>query len=979
MREDAGLSEAVGREVSAGVVADYAAWLRGATGCEVRDDAVGRALYATDASIYEIEPLVVVIPRTEEDLAAAARGALERKLPILPRGAGTSLAGQAVGRAVVIDASKYLTRIRRLDPDARTVRVQPGVVLEQLNQAAGKHGLMFGPDVATANRATLGGMVGNNSAGTRSIRHGMTVDHVRSLRVFLADGTETRLASVPREELPRLARGTGVAGRCYRELPGLIDRHGGAIRAAFPPLKRRVGGYNLDRMLDSDRFDPAKLVVGSEGTLAVVAEADLDLVEVPRAKALAVLQFDDLFATAEAVPAVLETDPSAVELMDKLLLDLSGQSLLYRHKRWFLRGDPAGLLIVEYSGNAMAEVDAARERLEGLLTGGRVRCQSVWVDDPAKQAEVWEFRKAGLPLLMGMPGRRKPVSFVEDGAVDPARLGEYVRRFDQIVRGHGTEAAYHAHASVGLLHLRPLIDLKDAADVARMADIQRDVCELVLELGGTMSAEHGDGLARSHLNRRIFGDEVYGLFQRVKRLFDPEHLLNPGKIVDAPAMTENLRLGPDYAAALLPTVLDFDDQGGFAEAIELCNGAGVCRKRLSGTMCPSYMVTDEEEHSTRGRANALREAIAGHLPAGAFHSPRVKEVMDLCLSCKACKSECPSNVDLARIKSEWSHQVHQIEGTPLRDLVFGHVAAVNRWGSRLAPIANRLTGLPVVRWINEKLLGIDRRRRLPRFASTTFVQWFRERTVAEDRATRGSVALFPDCFCNYNEPEIGIAAVRVLEACGFEVVVPEAICCGRAMISRGLLTDAKAQAEANLRSLSPLVDRGIHVVGLEPSCILTFRDEYQAFRLGEPARRLADRSLMIDEFLVEHAAARLPELRLPESRAMLHGHCHQKSLAGTSATEMLLGRIDGLELTVPDCGCCGMAGSFGYAREHYDVSMAIAERALLPAVRSAPPDAHILAPGTSCRHQIRDGTGRDARHPIELVADAMADGPAPGA
>jgi FAD/FMN-containing dehydrogenase/Fe-S oxidoreductase len=952
---------------------DYVSALEGQTSCEVRRDRTSRAIYATDASIFRIAPLLVVLPRAIDDLVAAVRMALERDLPILLRGGGTSLAGQTVGEAVVIDASRYLHAIHEIDADARTARVQPGVVLDQLNQATGRHGLMFAPDVATSSRATLGGMIANNSSGARSIRYGTTIDHVLSLRCILSDKTEATFAPIQRRLLSKQADGPGVEAACYRVIPELVSRHAEEIRQRYPKILRRVGGYNLDRLLSSDRFNLADLIVGSEGTLAVVTEATLRLTPRPKNTILSVLHFKDIFAAADAMGRVLETNPMSVELLDKFLLDLTKQSLLYRHKRWFLQGDPGAVLVIEYADDDRDVVESAVGELTAMSDSGKLGYTCVRIDDPDRQADVWAVRKSGLPLLLGLPGRRKPATFVEDGAVDPSRLGEFVRRFEKIVRSRGSEAAYYGHASVGLLHIRPLIDLKDCEDIERMAAIQREVCDLILELGGSMSGEHGDGLLRSHLNRHIFGDELYEAFRKVKQTFDPRGLLNPGKIVDAPPMTSHHRFGSDYSAKSVSTLMDFQNQGGFAEAIELCNGSGVCRKRLTGTMCPSYMATMDEDHSTRGRANALREALSGKLPEGGPDGDRINEVMDLCLSCKACKSECPSNVDMAKIKSEWLYQKHLAAGAPLRDRLFGNVASVNRWGSRLSPLSNLLAGSAPVRLLNELCFGVDRRRRLPRFASETLFQWFKANrpTTPPLETDRRRVALFADCFCNYNEPTIAKSAVKVLEACGFDVTVPRPICCGRAAISRGLLDDARQLAEAQLAALMPLVEEGMWIVGLEPSCLLTFRDEYLAFRLGPNAQRLADRCLLIDEFLTTHAEDRLVGLAADGKKAILHGHCHQKALIGTTATESLLGRVEGLSVTTLDSGCCGMAGSFGYAKSHYEVSMRIGERVLLPACRAATNETVILAPGTSCRHQIDEGAGRRAVHPIEFVADSL--------
>jgi Fe-S oxidoreductase len=689
--------------------------------------------------------------------------------------------------------------------------------------------------------------------------------------------------------------------------------------------------------------------------------------------ALAVVHFRTLLEALEATTEILPCGPSAVELVDKTILDLTKGSLEYSRRMTFVEGDPAALLLVEFYGLSSEELRGKIEALEARLRRTGLGGAIVRATEAEAQQNIWRVRKAGLGLLLGMKGDRKPIAFVEDTAVPPERLAEYVRRFDALVREHGTTAAYYAHASVGCLHIRPILDLKQEPEVERMRSIAEQVCDLVLEFGGAMSAEHGDGLARSCWNEKMFGPTLYKAFQEVKAAFDPHGTMNPGKIVNAPPMTENLRYGPRYRARQVKTYFSFAREGGFDRAVELCNGAGVCKKKLEGTMCPSYMVTREEEHSTRGRANALRAAITGHLPADALTSRRMYEVLDLCLECKGCKAECPSNVDLAKLKYEFLAHYYAAHGTPLRARLFGHIALLSRLGCALAPLSNWVLGSAPARFALEKIAGVDRRRRLPPFARPTFEQWFAARNGAVSKGERDLVVLFHDTFMTYNEPQIGRAAVAVLEAAGFHVILAEKRCCGRPMISKGMVERARANARYNLEQLSPYAEAGVPIVGCEPSCILTFRDEYPDLLEDPRTERLARHVFMMEEFLLGlHERGALPLAFRPTARdILLHGHCHQKALIGSAPSLKVLRLLPGARVAEVDSGCCGMAGSFGYEREHYDISLAIGARCLFPAVQAAGPETEIVAAGISCRQQIAHATGRRAKHLVEVLAAAL--------
>lgn len=975
------------------------------TSAEVRFDPVTRVLYRTDASIYSLEPLGVVLPRRREDLVAAVRLTAEHGLPVLPRGAGTGLAGQAIGTAVHLDCSKYLRRILEVNPEERWARVEPGLVLDDLNAYLEPFGLQFGPDVATSNRATLGGMIGNNSAGARSLLYGKTVDHVLSLNVVLAEGLEVTFGPLTSEELAAKCRLDTREGQLYRKIVRLVQEHREEILARYPQIQRRVSGYNLDQFVREQPFNLAKLIVGSEGTLGVVVEAKLNLVPRPAAKGLVIVNFASLLAALETVAAILTTGPAAVELLDRYILDLTRQSLEYgRRLRSFLTGDPDALLLVEYYGTSREEVAEKVGALEALRRSNSGIQRFTPVLEPSVQANVWQVRKAGVGLLFGLRRERKPISFVEDTAVPVERLPEFVRRFQEIVAAQGTEVAIYGHAGAGCLHLRPCLNLKEAEEVTRLRAIAEAVRDLVREFGGAMSGEHGDGLARSEWNEYLFGPRLYQAWREVKAAFDPEGRMNPGKIVEAPPMDANLRYGPHYCTSPPPyTYFRFAAEGGFASAVELCNGAGVCRKGNEGVMCPSFMATWEEEHSTRGRANALRAALSGTWPGGGLDDPRLYQVLELCLQCKGCKAECPSGVDLARLKEEFLAHYYERHGVPLRAWVFGHIATFNRLGCTFAPVSNWLRRTRLVKWLLYRLVGVHPRRTLPPFARPTFEAWFRRRAVSlpgpgrgkegqvatppQERAInspthqltnsvterRGQVVFFADTFLNYNYPAIGQAAVAVLEAAGYEVILPRRSCCGRSLISQGLLWAAKKQARRNLELLWPYLEQGLPVVGCEPSCLLTLRDDYPDLLADERAVRLAEHTFLLEEFLQREMerGLELPLREMP-GRVLFHGHCHQKSLVGTAPTLAVLRAVPGLEVEEIDSGCCGMAGAFGYEAEHYELSLAIGRQRLFPAIEAAGEEVLIAVSGVSCRQQIEQGTGRQARHWVEILAQALS-------
>ncbi|SDH09190.1 FAD-binding and (Fe-S)-binding domain-containing protein [Nonomuraea jiangxiensis] len=913
---------------------------------EVRDDPYTTHLYSSDASMYAIEPLAVAFPRHADDVQALVAACGELGVPVLPRGAGTSLAGQTVGAAVIVDFSRHMNRI--LEIDGRTARVQPGVVQDQLNRAVRKHGLMFGPDTSTSNRATIGGMIGNNSAGSHSILYGSTVDHVEALRVVLADATTPDLAT---------------DARLNAAVAGVLD---GLDLTGFPRFWRHAGGYRLDlaRRPDSG-VDLTKLLVGSEGTLAVVTEATVGLVERPRAKAIAVGHFASTAAAIAATADALSFGAASVELLDKAILELSRQRVDYAELGGILTGDPEALLFVEFFGDNQAEVAGRVEELAATWKSNGHGYHTLRAVTEQQQTAVLKVRKAGLGLLMASSvGSSRPLAFVEDTAVPPDRLLPYVEEFAEILDRHGLRAGFYGHCSVGCLHVRPFVDLRVPGQVDTMRAVAEEVAELAARHGGVNSSEHGDGLARSEFNRRLFGDRIYEAMRQVKHVFDPHGRLNPGKIVDAPPMTDHLRDPAAPEPRPLRTVLSFAETGSMHAAADRCMNIGVCRKDDTGVMCPSYMATREEEHSTRGRANALVKALSSDDPREALGDERLHGILDLCLECKACQSECPLGVDMAALKSESLHQYQQIHGVPLRARLFGAIRTLNRLGSATAPVSNWLAGAA------RGPLGLSRHRPLPRFRRDNLIRWYARRPTAREGTAGREVILLADSFTTYSEPGIGQAAVELLEQAGYRVRLAAEGCCGRSSISKGLLDRARTMAES---MVGRLAGSDAPIVGLEPSCLLTLKDEYAALLPGDPrVAAVAARARLVPELLTE--AIDDGRLVLGDAlrgrRILLHGHCHEKAVVGTGATRELLSRIPGAEVEEIDAGCCGMAGSFGFETEHYDLSMKIGGLRLFPKIAASSSGTLLAATGVSCRQQIAHGAGRVARHPVELVREA---------
>ena len=952
----------------------------------VRFDQGSKLLYSTDASMYQVEPIGVVIPRNADDVRAAVQVAREQKVALLPRGGGTSLTGQTVNRALVVDFTQYMNQVLEVNTEELWARVQPGLVQDELNHHVRSMGLLFGPDTSTSNRATLGGMIGNNSGGSHSLAYGLTVDHVIEIRALLVDGSEVVFGELTPAEFEAKTRAPGLEGQIYREVAAIRESYADEIRARYPKHWRRVAGYNLNELLGiairphsyagggngtPRKLSMARLVVGSEGTLLSILEAKVRLVRKPKATAVDVIHYHDMQEALESSQAILETGPYAVEVTDKLILDLARNNIEQARRMGWVQGDPAAIMIVEYTGENEAETKSKIEALEARRARDRFGYAGHVAHDAGEQRTIWNLRKAGLGLLLGMKGDKKPIAFVEDTCVEPRHLAQFVPRFKEIFAKHDTVGAYYGHCSVGCLHIRPVIDLKVPRGMEQVRAIADEITALVVEFGGTISSEHGDGRARSPFLERMYGPRMMEAFRKLKRAFDPDNRMNPGNIVDSPGILENLRYGVEYKTWSPVTMLDFSNEGGFAAAVEMCNGVGQCRKKLEGTMCPSYMATRDEEHSTRGRANALRAVLSGRLEPKEFTGKRLYEVMDLCLECKGCKSECPANVDMAKMKYEFLHHYYKANGLPLRNRMFGHIERLNRLLSRMPALSNWLSSLSLNRWLMEKVLGIDRRRPLPALAKQTFTDWFNKRS-APAAAPRGEVVLFHDTFVTYNTPEIGRAAVQLLEAAGYRVVLVDRKCCGRPLISKGMLTEARGHAAWNVERLYPYAKRGVAIVGLEPSCILTVRDEWVDLLRTDEARTVAKQSALLEQFLLREKERGL-ELRWASHgrEALLHGHCHQKAIVGTAPTVNAL-TWAGYKVSEVDSGCCGMAGSFGFEREHYEISVTLGNRRLAPAVKAAPAATEVVAPGISCRQQIQHLAGRRAKHPAEVLWEALA-------
>jgi FAD/FMN-containing dehydrogenase/Fe-S oxidoreductase len=939
---------------------------------EARFDALERGRYSTDASIYQIMPVGVVIPRTEEAARTAIQIAMEGGVPVLPRGAGTSQCGQTVGAALVIDNAKHLDQVLAIDAERREALVQPGVVLDHLNAKLRAHGLWFPVDVSTSAQATLGGMAGNNSCGSRSIRYGNMVHNVAAIQALLPSG------EVHWFEDSASAGGSSAYRRLADGIHAIAQREAAEIEARWPKVLRRVQGYNLDMVQPHRPHNLAHLLVGSEGTLAWFQRLRLKLAPLPHHKTLGVCHFPSFHQAMALTRHIVTLDPDAVELVDRTMLDLARDIPQYRGiVSHFLRGEPDAILLVEFAGESRDAALAKLQRLVELMADLGLPGSVVEITEPALQKDIWEVRKAGLNIMMSMKGDGKPVSFIEDCAVPLEHLAEYTQRINEVFERHGTRGTWYAHASVGTLHVRPVLNMKqDGAQ--KMRAIAEEACELVKRFKGAYSGEHGDGLVRSEWIEPILGERLTRALGEVKALFDPHNLMNPGKIVRPTRMDDAslFRFKPGYATARLDTALDWSEWGGFAGAVEMCNNNGHCRKFDAGAMCPSYRVTREEQHLTRGRANTLRLALSGQLGAEALTSDAMRDTLDLCVSCKGCKRECPTGVDMARMKVEFLHHYHRRHGYRMRDRLIAYLPRYAPWAAQLAPLLNLRDRLPMLARLSESWVGLSAKRSLPRWQRRTFFGSARPAPVADPV---GEVVLLADTFNNYFEPDNLHAAVQVLQAARYQVHLARApdarpLCCGRTFLAVGMVDEARREARRVVDAVKPFAERGVPIVGLEPSCLLTLRDEYLVLGLDEEeVGVIAERADLFEEFVADELdAGRLNLPLVPTAgKALLHGHCHQKAFAAMPTIQRVLKLVPGLDVEMVESSCCGMAGAFGYEAAHYDVSLKMAEAALAPKVRAASEATLIVADGTSCRHQIADTTGRRALHVARVLANAL--------
>ncbi len=939
-------------------------------GLEYSADQITRLLYSTDASIYQVIPLGVVWPKDRNEVSAAVEIAGRYHIPILPRGGGSSLAGQAIGEAIILDFSRYMDQIVEINPKSQVVQVQPGVVLGSLNRQLSAFNLTFGPDPASADRATIGGVLANNATGAHSILYGMAHDHLLETEAVLSDGSLVTFQKLADKELAAGQKKSSLEGRIYQKLPAIIEQYREEISNRYPKTFRNVAGYNLNILAHQAELNPAVMLAGSEGTLGLITSAKLHLVPVPPYQSLYLVHFTDLQAALESVPVILESKPSAVELIDQLLIQLARANPAYRSLLKAIQGNPEAILAVEYQGNDPRQVTGKEELLSAFG-------MTVPLLEKSQQAKIWKARKVGLGILQSTRGDAKPTAFIEDAAVPVEHLAAYVREIQSCAKEIGVGSiAFYAHASAGCLHIRPQVNLKSEGGLKQMRVLAEKSLELVLQFGGTTSGEHGEGFARGEFTNKLYGPELIEAFKQVKEVFDPGYLLNPGKIINPPQMDESelLRYGVDYQAIYKPepTLLSFQEEGGFDRAVEMCNGAGVCRQLEGGVMCPSFQATRDEKHSTRGRANILRAAMTGKLGSQGMTSTELYQVLDLCLSCQACMNECPSTVDMSKLKAEFLYQYYQVHGTPFRSWFFANISEISKFVQPLYFLVNPILDSPLRQFLS--LIGIHPERKMPSFTRQTFTAWYQKQAPPEPVKTSQQVVFFHDTYLEYNYPHIGQAVVKIFHKAGINLIVlNKKVDSGRPAYSKGVLQKAQNLAQKNLEILVPYAAQGIPIIGCEPSDMVMLTKEYRDLVPGDTADLVAEQAMLIEDYLLKEMDAGRVSFNFNDQprRILYHGHCQQKAHFGTENTLRLLASIPHCEVELVDAGCCGMAGAFGYEKEHYQLSLDIAELGLAPQIREANQDTIICASGTSCREQILHTTSRTAFHPLEIFASAL--------
>lgn len=956
-------------------------------------------IYATDASSYRQMPLAVAIPKDNEDLKTLITFANQNKIPLIPRAAGTSLSGQVVGEGVVVDISKYFTQIVELNVEEHWVKVQPGVVLDELNQFLEPHGLFFGPETSTSNRCMMGGMLGNNSCGSHSIIYGSTRDHTLEVSTLLSDGSKAIFGEINAAEFDQKCTLENQEGKIYNNIKTILQNseNQSSIRKEYPDkaIKRRNTGYALDLLLETEpfsdskeQFNFSKLIAGSEGTLALITEIKLNLVPLPpKEKAVIAAHFQSLEDALHANLIALKYHPGAVELIDDKILELTKDNLSQKANRFFIEGNPSAILVIEFARENKEEIIEIAKNLEAEMrnSGLGYHFPVIFGGDIKK---IWTLRKAGLGVLTNMPGDSKPIGFIEDTAVKVEDLPEYIKEFKSLLNKYNLDCVFYAHIGSGELHLRPLLDLKTKKGVDLYYTIALETAKLVKKYNGSLSGEHGDGRLRGEFIPLMLGEHNYQLCKSIKECWDPLHIFNPNKIVDTPKMNTSLRFEPGKKTREVETIFDFSKTLGYVRAAENCNGSGDCRKShsIGGTMCPSYQATRDERNTTRARANTLREVMNSNLD-NPFENKDAYDILDLCLSCKACKSECPSSVDMTKLKAEFLQHYYTKKGVPLRSRLIANISKINQLAMPFSGLYNLFVSSKALSGTFNSVMGFSPKRKFPKLSKTTLKRWVKKYVNEQNENIisnpKGKVYLFSDEFTNFNDVEIGIKAIRLLNKLGYEVMVPKHVISGRTFLSKGMVKKAKSMAIKNIDLLHDIITDKTPLLGIEPSAILTFRDEYPDFfgseiNSGHPyykkAGTLAKNCLMIDEFLAsEMEKGNIPKSAFTAEKKLIkvHGHCYQKALTSTGATKQILSFPENYQVEEIPSGCCGMAGAFGYEKEHYELSMHVGEMILFPAVRAADSDTIIVAPGTSCRHQIKDGTGRTAIHPVEVLFEAL--------
>lgn len=955
-------------------------------------DDISLLLYSTDASAYKEKPIAVTRPRNINDLKLLIWFARDNKTTLIPRTAGTSLAGQVVGNGIVVDVSKYFTNILEFNKDEKWVRVEPAVVLDELNMYLKSSGLFFGPETSTANRCMIGGMVGNNACGLHSLIYGSTRDHLIEVKALLSDGTEVVFKEITNDAFDKKCNSQSLEGDIYRKVKSILSdkKNQNEIRNEYPEkeVKRRNTGYALDLLLETspftntkNKFNFCKLIAGSEGTLAFITEVKLNLVPLPpKEKAVVCIHFNTVEESLLGNLIALKHNPDAVELMDDVIINCTKENIEQRKNRFFIQGDPGAILIIEFARETREEINQIKEALETEMKKKKLgfHFPVVWGDDIKK---VWDLRKAGLGLLSNVPGDAKPVSVVEDTAVKPEVLPGYIIEFKELLAKYNLKSVYHAHIATGELHLRPMLDLKKVKDVELFHTIAFEVAKLVKNYKGSLSGEHGDGRLRGEFIPLMLGERNYTLLKEVKDVFDPYNVFNAGKIIDTPPMNSQLRYEPGQETRHIETIFDFSDVGGILRLAEKCNGSGDCRKSeiIGGTMCPSYMATRNENTTTRARANVLREFLTYSKKTNPFAHDEIYEILDLCLSCKGCKSECPSSVDMAKLKAEFLQHYYDDHRIPLRTRLIAYITTINKLGAILPSLFNFFIENKYTSHLFKKAFKFALKRSVPSLYKITLTRWARKNLESLNNSIESTrkVFLFIDEFTNYNDTQIGITTIKLLNKLGFKVEIPKHSLSGRTFYSKGLLRTGKKIAVKNVTLLKDIITSDNPLVGIEPSAILSFRDEYPDLvgnELKDIAYKLSNSCFIIDEFIaneMENGTISKDLFTNDNQKIKLHGHCQQKSVASTEQTKKILSFPENYIVDEINSGCCGMAGSFGYEKEHYDLSMKVGELVLFPEIRGAGDDVIISAPGTSCRQQIQDGTGKKAIHPVEVLYNAL--------